>query len=156
MRKIIAAAFTASLLAAGCATPDENTPPLSVVTVHDVPGKTKQQVCSQARDWAALTFKDSKAVVEVYDPVEGKMIGKGRMNVYAGLAKFPMDFTLMVECKDGRARATFDRFMVQSQYGAYPLRGDDPLNKLRTRAEAEARLLDASLAQHLAKSAADF
>jgi hypothetical protein len=154
MRLLALAALTAMT---GCATAEtENLPPLEVVTISDAAGMQKQAICSRARDWAAVTFKDSKAVVEVYDPVEGKMIGKGRMQVPVGLASFAIDFTLAVECKDGRFRSSFTDYYVQTNTGPFPLRVDDPINKLRTRAEARSKDMAANLATFVTKKSADW
>jgi hypothetical protein len=152
MKLLLPAVAIAAL--AGCATTD-TTPPLSVVRVHEAPGLSKQAICSRARDWAALTFKDSKAVVEVYDPAEGKLIGKGGFSIATGFAVFPISFTMVIECKDGRYRSTFENYQTHSSYGAYPLR-EDPVNNLKTKAEARTRELEAKLAGHVASKASDF
>lgn len=138
----------------GCASSDM-TPPLSVVSVHEAPSLSKHAICSRARDWAALTFKDSKAVVEVYDPAEGKLIGKGGFTLSTGFAVFPVSFTLVVECKDGRFRSTYDNFLTHGTYGAHPLR-EDRMNTLKTKANAKTQELDASLAAYVARKSSDF
>ena len=96
---------TVSALTA-CATVDRSAPPLEIVTVHDVPGRTKQEICGAARDWAAVSFRDSNAVIQVYDPERGTMIGKGNMTLLGAFGTpFVANFTLTVDCKDGKARS---------------------------------------------------
>lgn len=151
------ATLFAALCVCGCATPATmNQEPLSVSTVHEVPGKTGQDICRQARDWVALNFKDSKAVIEVFDLEQGKLTGKGGMSVPGfGGTPFNVSFSMQVDCKDGKVRTTFGRFMTRSQYGEMALR-EDPLNMLRTKTEAKVREMDAALAGHVAKTAANW
>lgn len=134
----------------------EATPPASQgapavlehVQVHEVPGLTKRQVCTAARDWAAITFKDSKAVVEVFDPEEGKLIGKGRVQAVWLLHIVPVDFTLIVECRDGRARASYTNLMVSHGGGGAPVAGVRS-DQLHGNSMAEVRRIDALLAEYL-------
>lgn len=121
MKKYLLAALVA--LVGGAGTPAPAQQPLTVERIHEVPGKSKADICRAARDWAAVTFKDSKAVVEVFDLEAGRMIGKGRALVSGPMGSQTwVDFTLQVDCKDGRARATYDRFMLNYQGSAFPLR----------------------------------
>lgn len=136
----------------GCAAPAErDLQPLSVVSIHEAPGRSKADVCRSSRDWAAVTFRDSKAVIEVLDLESGTMIGKGRVTLlgYAG-TPFPVDFTLRVDCRDGRARVTFDGWMSSDiRTGQrYPLR-EDSLNMLQTKARTSAADMAADLAKAL-------
>jgi hypothetical protein len=143
--RMLVAAMAAMLV--GCATPGREVPPLVAVQVHDAPARTKADVCRAARDWAAVTFRDSKAVVEVYDLEAGTMIGKGRIVVPGfGGTPLPVDFTLRVECRDGRARSTFDGFFIAgSDGGRYPLIYEEAINNLRAKTSARIAELAASL-----------
>ncbi|MDR2838259.1 MAG: DUF4468 domain-containing protein [Azonexus sp.] len=148
-RLIFVVAVAMAAMLSGCAT-GPMTPPLSVVTIHEAPGKTKADVCRSARDWAARTYKDSKAVVEVYDLDAGTMIGKGSMSTYALLTPVYVAYTLQVECKDGRARSTFDGFLWGTQPGniTAPITGDTALGipeSVRLRIEKLSTDLGASL-----------
>lgn len=143
------------LLAAACVgcetTADPGaTPPavLEHVQVHEAPGLTKQQLCTAARDWAAITFKDSKAVVEVFDPEQGKMIGKGRTLVPFMGTSMPVEFTLIVECRDGRARASFANLLMISRGTTAPV-GSSPSQVFRSNALAEIARVDGLLAAYL-------
>ena len=147
VRAIGATALIAAL--AGCATAPPPAPePMSITAIHETPGKTKQQLCTAARDWAALTFRDSKAVVEVYDPEQGKMISKGRVMLTSMAGYMPTEFTLLVECKDGRARATYDSVQPYHQGQPFPLISNG-LFTLREQADSKLRALDAELAAYL-------
>jgi hypothetical protein len=150
--KFVAIAAVSVLTA--CATVDRSAPPLEIVAVHDVPGRTKQQICGAARDWAAVSFKDSNAVIQVYDPERGTMIGKGNMTLtgYAGSQNL-VNFTLTVDCKDGKARSTWNNFTFRYQGNEYPLI-EDSLNKLQTKARTAVTSLDAGLVKQIKGGAA--
>lgn len=152
------ATLAASLCVFGCATPGAaDHEPLSLTAIHDVPGKTGPEICRQARDWAALNLRDSKAVIEVFDLEQGKLIGKGGMSV-PGPTGLPnhLGFSLQVDCKDGKVRTTFSQFVLKSQGGEAPLQEGDPLNILRSRTEAKTRAMDADLANHLLNARASW
>lgn len=141
--KFVAIATVSALTA--CATVDRSAPPLEIVTVHDVPGRTKQEICGAARDWAAVSFRDSNAVVQVYDPERGTMIGKGNMTLAGAMGTpFVVSFTVTVDCKDGKARSKWDGFTNRFQGTEYPLI-EDSMNKLQTKARAAVSKFDASL-----------
>lgn len=150
--KIVTIAAAVALSA--CATVDNSAPPLEIVAVHDVPGRTKQQICGAARDWAAVSFKDSNAVIQVYDPERGTMIGKGNM-VLLGFAATPftVNFTLTVECKDSKMRSTWNNFSSRHQGNEYPLR-EDSMNNLQTKARTAVTTLDAGLVKQVKGGAA--
>lgn len=149
--KLIAIAAFAALIA--CGTVAAHAEPLEIVSVHDVPGRTKQEICSSARDWAAVSFKDSNAVIQVFDPERGMLIGKGNMALtgFAG-ASFTVGFTLTVECKDGRTRFTWNGFTNRQQGKEYPLI-EDSLNNLQTKARAAIGTLEAGLLTKLTSAA---
>ena len=96
-------------------------------------------------------------MIEVFDLEQGKLIGKGGMDV-PGLTGLPnhVGFSLQVDCKDGKARTTFGQFVAKSQHGEAPLHEEDPLNILRIKTEAKVREMDAGLAEHLLKAATNW
>lgn len=120
------------------------------VQVHEAPGQTRQQLCTAARDWAAMTFRDSKAVVEVFDAEGGRLIGKGRASVAFMATVAPVDFTLVVECRDGRARATFTGLTATISGHSFPV-ATSPSERFRANALAEMRRIDGLLGEHLKK-----
>lgn len=91
--------------------------------VIEVPEKTADQLYSRANEWFALTFKSAKDVIQLNDPAEKKIIGKGikRIQYLIGRYKTSLDmnFTLMVQFKDGRFR-----YNIQSSE-FYPLIGSE-------------------------------
>jgi hypothetical protein len=133
--KIIAAIALAGVLA-GCAATEQRQA-LSVVSVHEAPGKTKQQICIAAKDWTAQTFKDSAAVNQVFDAERGKFIGKGNMTVNGfDSTLFRVIFTMTIECRNGRMRSSFEDYRIASQGQSYPLT-EDGMNHLQTKAWAK-------------------
>ncbi|MEO5660274.1 MAG: DUF4468 domain-containing protein [Polaromonas sp.] len=133
--KIIAAIALAGALV-GCATTEQGQA-LSVVSVHEAPGKSKQQICIAARDWTTLAFKDSGAVIDVFDADLGKLMGKGNMTVNGyDSTPFRVNFTMTIECQDGRIRYSFDDYRIASQGRSYPLT-EDGVNHLQTKAWAK-------------------
>ena len=134
--KIIAAIALAGVLV-GCAA-TEQSQALSVVSVHEAPGKTKQQICIAARDWTTLAFKDSEAaVIDVFDADRGKLISKGNMTVNGyDSTPFRVNFTMTNECRDGRMRSSFEDYRIASQGQSYPLI-EDGMNHLQTKAWAK-------------------
>lgn len=86
-----------------------------VVTVE---GKNSDQLYSSAREWFAETFKSAKDVLQMDDPVAGKLIGKGMgdINVKAGMVPVTLDYEFQVKIfvKDGRYKYTIDNIATVS------------------------------------------
>jgi len=78
--------------------------------VVEIPGKTADQLYAKANEWFALTFKSANDVIQLNDPAEKKIIGKGvkRISYPDGRnqseLQLNMYFTLMVQFKDGKYR----------------------------------------------------
>ncbi len=144
--KLCGLAAFAGCVAAGPQVPADA---LDVVTVHQVPAASTSQLCTAARDWAALTFRDSKAVVEVFDAAAGKLIGKGRTQMSAMAVSYPVQFSLIVECRDGRARATFSPLTAYASTGQEFRVIDSPSEAFRAAAVQALRRLDADLGAYL-------
>lgn len=91
--------------------------------VVEVTGKSADQLYSKANEWFALTFKSAKDVIQLNDPTEKKIIGKGikRIQYLIGRYKTSLDmnFTLMVQFKDGKFK-----YNIQSTE-FYPLIGSE-------------------------------
>lgn len=118
MKDLVTPSIRAALLSAiilalsGCAT-NQNLPKETVNTVQktvEMPGMSKPEICKKSRDWVANTFRDSKAVIEVYDLEEGTIIGKGAADIIVMSGFVPVDFsvrfTMRIDCRDGRYRFT--------------------------------------------------
>lgn len=76
--------------------------------VVEVQGKTADQLYSSAREWFADTFNSANDVLQMDDPVAGKLIGKGFFNIVVtaktGFGStpiiLPVTFTMKVFVKD--------------------------------------------------------
>lgn len=74
--------------------------------VVEIPDKTADQLYSKANEWFALTFKSANDVIQLKDPIERKIIGKGIKRVDYSVGRwdtyYNASFTLFVQFKDGR------------------------------------------------------
>lgn len=74
--------------------------------VIEMTGQTGDQLYSKANEWFALTFKSAKDVIQLNDPTEKKIIGKGSKRISYTIGRYPisldMNFTLLVQFKDGK------------------------------------------------------
>lgn len=89
-------------------------------------GKTTDQLYSIAREWFALTFKSANDVLQMDDPVAGKLIGKGSVYVSEsfvsgkGLTAVPINlewypgFTIKIEVREGRYKCDITDITVTS------------------------------------------
>lgn len=152
--RVLAALLGLSLLGASAAVSAQQPPPLEVSEVIAVEGKSTAQLCNGARDWVATAFRNSRAVVEVFDAERGKLIGKGGMQVLGwGGTPFNVHFTLTVDCKDGRLRAAFTEYLIDDRNSPgtrYPMR-QDSMNNLPAKAASQTQELVAGLRQHLSR-----
>lgn len=152
--RIAAALLWLTLLGACASAPAQQPPPLEVSEVIAVEGKNAAQLCNGARDWVATAFRNSRAVVEVFDAERGKLIGKGGMQVlgFAG-TPFNVYFTMTVDCKDGRMRAVFADYMIDAygQPGVRTPMRQDSMNNLPSKAAAQTQELVSDLRRHLSR-----
>lgn len=139
-----------ALTLAGCATV-EQMPPLLISEVVPVEGRSASQLCADARDWAVFTFKDSKSVIQVFDAERGKMIGNGMMSVYVLGSPISVKFTMSVECRDERIRASFSDYATSYMGQDNPLVVEGP-GKLQSQAAEKTKGLISSLGAYLRDS----
>jgi len=86
--------------------------------VIEVPGQSKDQLFARTLAWMAESFVSSKAVIELQDKENGRIIGHGRTSFSSmGLVEIPCDYTLIVDVKDEKLRLTFNNFI--GQWGKY-------------------------------------
>lgn len=87
--------------------------------VVQVPNKNADQLYSCAREWFAETFKSADKVLQMDDPVAGKLIGKGMgsLTVKSGMVpvSFNYDFTVKVFIKEGRYKYIIQDIAVISE-----------------------------------------
>lgn len=78
--------------------------------VVSVGGLTSNQLYDNAKEWAAKTFYDYKAALQFEDDKSGKLIFKwasdipGRKRNDNVVTEYMIDYTIILECKDGRYR----------------------------------------------------
>lgn len=74
--------------------------------VVDIPGKSSEKLYKGANEWFALTFNSANDVIQLNDPAEKKIIGKGMKQVVYLIKNTPVSldvfFTLLVQFKDER------------------------------------------------------
>jgi len=123
-----------------------------VQTVHEV-NMSKDKIFDKILEWMAVTFTDSKAVIEIKDKENGKIVGKGvgdyiDPNVPWSPRKF--GYTIIIDIKDKKYRATYNNFFdVISDY--YLLQFEYETNS----AKENIVRLDESLKSYLSKSIID-
>lgn len=86
--------------------------------VVQVPDKNTDQLYSLAREWFAETFKSAQDVLQMDDPVAGKLIGKGMgdVNVKSGMVPVTLDYEFQVKVfvKDGRYKYLIEKIAIVS------------------------------------------
>jgi hypothetical protein len=82
--------------------------------VHDI-DLTKDEIYDISLEWMAEMLLDSKGVFELKDKDNGKIVGTGQTffikKTFWGPVDVPCRFTVMVEAKDNRYKATYNNFI---------------------------------------------
>jgi hypothetical protein len=92
--------------------------------VVEVPGASKAELYSRAREWFATSFGSAKAVLEMDDREAGKLIGNTNSDFtihYGGiLGEAPVRLwrTIRVEVKEGKYRYALSNFATSGYYYA--------------------------------------
>lgn len=98
---------------------DSTTKQISFQEVVQVPGATKDELYTRAREWFAKTFKSSKDVIQMDDRIAGKIIGKGSGNGLTGnillITSFWLNYTVSITIKDGRYRYEITDFTTEDE-----------------------------------------
>jgi hypothetical protein len=88
--------------------------------VHEI-NMTKNEIFDKTLEWMAQSFTDSKAVIELKDKENGKIIGKGVTTFTNVVAVIPCRFTMIVDIKDNKYRTTYNNFVgMWGQYQNQP------------------------------------
>jgi len=93
--------------------------------VVEVPGKNIDQLYATAREWFAETFNSANNVLQMDDPVAGKLIGKGSTHISesyiaGGIVKVPItmdwypNFTIKVSIKDGKYKCDITDITIKT------------------------------------------
>lgn len=83
---------------------------LPIESVVQLAGKSQKEIYLSSKRWIAESFSSAKAVTQLDSPESGEILLKGYMQdgPIGGLGlPVPVDFTLLIEMKDGKARLTF-------------------------------------------------
>ncbi len=80
---------------------------------YDVPGLNKDQLFDKTLAWMAETFVSSKAVIELKDKENGKIIGNGVTSIFNGLITFDVSYTLIIDIKNNKIRMTFKNLQAK-------------------------------------------
>lgn len=90
--------------------------------VIEIPNNTANQLYSSAKEWFAITFKSANNVIQLDDPIEKKIVGKGIKepewvvkNISENLKVY---FTLIVQFKDGRYKYDIQSTEIKIYAGA--------------------------------------
>ena len=78
---------------------------------------SKNEIYDKSLYWMAETFVDSKAVIEVRDKENGKIIGKGIMKYFILGVKKLVRYTMIIDIKEDKLRLTFKDYVAF--YGEY-------------------------------------
>jgi len=96
-----------------------------VQTVHEV-NMSKDKIFDKTLEWMAVTFTDSKAVIEIKDKENGKIVGKGVASfIRGGIANIQFRFTMVIDIKDKKYRTTYSNYS-QVNYN-YDIQTDDEI-----------------------------
>ncbi len=77
-----------------------------------VPGKSKDELYAAAKEWFVYAYKSANNVIQLDDPANGKLIGKGTFTVpYLGELQV-VRHTVTIEVKDGKYRYFIDQFSI--------------------------------------------
>ena len=117
---------------------------------------SKEELFTKCAEWIALTFRSAKAVIEHQDEEQGKIIGNGIVEVNYGLGPVNTRFTLIIETKDNRIRATAENMhtemTISGQFMSNPLSFGLQMRKF----SAQADILLSDLEEYLGKDTADW
>ncbi|WP_080057178.1 DUF4468 domain-containing protein [Spirosoma aerolatum] len=85
--------------------------------VEQIGNTNKDELFQRARRWFAQTYKSANASLQISDAATGELSGKGTFIVRPTSIGIPqdtdVDYSISVEIKDGRYRATIDNFFVR-------------------------------------------
>tara|TARA_R100000789_G_scaffold64671_2_gene61109 strand:- start:783 stop:1274 length:492 start_codon:yes stop_codon:yes gene_type:complete len=139
---------------AGCGTmtaaPESD---LTYQQVHEVE-LSQGEIFEKAQEWLAITFVDSKEVVEVASPDTGTIIGKGIVQISpTGIVGIPVRFTVRIDTKEGRYRSTYTNYVAY-----YGTARNQPVEVTDSRSAGQVNQrigdLDADLLRYLETSSA--
>ncbi len=90
---------------------------LTYSEVIELPGKSKDQLYDQAKQWFIETYKDASEVIQNDDKAGGTIMGKALLsynsNIYVGSAgtKGVIRYTIQISFKDGKYKYELTNFI---------------------------------------------
>jgi len=131
--------------------------------VIEIPGKSKQQIFEQSKQWIAKAFVSAKKVIEYESLQEGKIIGNSSValidsyrtifGVEMVKGEYLARFSMTEDIKEGKLRITIDQVRVQNGYGVE--RGENLYDNQWKEIEPKLIALIKNLTEHLNKSVSD-
>jgi hypothetical protein len=122
-----------SALIAGCVPiplrPDEQT----FTYIVEIPNTSKDRIFSGARTWIAQTFRSAKAVIQYENTADGTLVGNGIIDYpcsgfdCVGKQNWLAPFTVTLDVKDNKARASFSNLRVVYPASHVVPAGDRPV-----------------------------
>ena len=146
MRSVLFAVIIGAFFTSCASQAPASSTSLEYQEIIEKPGAPAGDLYEKSHRWIAETFKSSKAVIEYANKDEGQIIGNGVVDVTYSLYPYPTAFTLNLETKDGKVRATFKNMHFTGPSERYPFR-EGYMKKFSIEA---ARLVD-SLESYLTK-----
>lgn len=96
--------------------------------VVNLTGKSAEEMYSKAKEWFALSNNPGNVTIQVDDPSEQRIIGKGVKNIVFSMQKAPsfidVYYALSVQFKDGRYKYLLDVNSIKNEEG-YVMSYDD-------------------------------
>jgi hypothetical protein len=149
MKHLLRCAGAVALIAAlaACASAPEAPPgPITLQTVHEAPGRSPAALCAAAREWALSRMPGTRMAPEMVEPL--RMLARGQAPSYSMAGPVLVDFSLQVECRDGRARSTIESTTAWHGGASVALVSGGML-RLRENAETRLREVESGLAAAL-------
>ena len=106
-------AFFTYLLLGCCASTDGGkvtTDQLNFQRVYEIKNIPSEEIFDRTVEWMAVTFVDSREVVELKDRERGKIIGNGMEEFKDVVNIRECKFMITIEIKDNRFRITFSNY----------------------------------------------
>lgn len=147
---------------------DSVTCSITYTGVVQVPGVSQAALYARAAEWMAKVYNSSKAVIELNDPQNGKIIGNGAHIIPVRTALVWPDlgyaeYSISIFCKDGRYKYTITRLRhlrsvhFLGDYGAFEQEhtklGDELWNYMKLDVTSHCVKLVSELAQVMTKKA---
>ena len=114
MRKFIVSLF--SVFSAFVAVSAQN--PISYSSVEKVEGVPATELFSRAKKWVAVSFVSANDVVQMSD--NNTVVIKANHIYDAMSAHHTLDYTMTIECRDGRYKWTIDRYIYSCRWMTNP------------------------------------